>query len=370
MRYTPVLLNKKRICEGSYACTDTVSKDGKIYLAPNGNPHNIALYSENRGADFQVLRPTENAFRERFIELDDGSFLALGFNNVAFDAVFDKEQENIPFVMSVYTADSVEAVRDGKIKTRFVNVDIPGLSSGYGDSANRSAGSVSGGLIQLSNGDIFATMYGQFAEDKTLCPYFEENGNYKFYLYRTWCIISHDRGRTFEYVSTVADVQTYPIADINAEGYCEADVIEIEPGHIVSVLRTGGHEVYSPLYCSHSYDFGRTWEKPYEICDWGVLPRLITMHDGTLVCCSGHIHTMLLFSDDKGKTWSEPFIVEECDGKWDKSPSGYNSVFESRPGELTIVYDDPKEGISEGAEPGMLRNIYIARYRINKENEA
>ena len=367
MKITPRLINKERICEGSYACRNTVSKDGKVYLAPGGNPHNIAFYSENNGADFEILRPEKNAARNRFIELSDGTFLALYEGNCVCDQIADKEQDNLPFVLGVYTADSVLDIRDGKIKSSFVNLEIPDLSFGFGDSGNSFAGCTDGGLIEMSNGDILAAMYGQFKSDTTLCPYFREYGNYDFYLYRTWCIVSHDKGKSWEYVTTVADVQTYPIADINAEGYCETELIEAEKGHIVAILRTGGHEIHSPLYVSHSHDYGKSWSAPSKICDWGVFPRMIKMSDGTLVLCSGHIHTMLLFSEDNGETWSEPFIIEPCDGKWDKSPSGYNSVFESRPGELTVIYDDPKEGISEGAGEGMLRNLYIARYKIDRE---
>ena len=90
------------------------------------------------------------------------------------------------------------------------------------------------------------------------------------------------------------------------------------------------------------------------------------MSDGTLVCASGHIHTMLLFSDDRGKTWSEPHIIEECDGKWDKSTSGYSSIFEPEPGILSLVYDDPKEGIAEGREAGKVRQVYQVLMKIKK----
>ena len=86
--------------------------------------------------------------------------------------------------------------------------------------------------------------------------------------------------------------------------------------------------------------------------------------DGTLVCATGHIHTMLLISGDGGKTWSEPLIVDPCDGKWDRSPSGYTSVFECEPGVLSLVWDDPKEGIAEGREPGKVRQVYQAKIKI------
>ena len=74
---------------------------------------------------------------------------------------------------------------------------------------------------------------------------------------------------------------------------------------------------------------------------------------------------MFLLSRDGGKTWSEPCIVEYCDGKWGQSCSGYHYVMESAPGEITIVFDDPKEGIAEGDE--FPRRVYVRRYSFEIE---
>lgn len=368
MKYALKQLSHQVFGCGSYAYKDTQSQDGQIYL-PIDDAH-FALYSNDSGKSWKTLPLAQGRKTDRFIQLQDGSFYALSFDNVVHDAIRSFDQENIPFVAGIYRAKSMEDVCAGNVSSSFTQIQIPRLSVGFGDSNNSHTSCISNGLIQLSNGDILATMYGQTKDDTTLCPYFRENGGYDFYLYRSWCILSKDGGNTFSFLSTIADVQTYPIPDVNAEGYCEPDIIEIEPGHIVCVIRTGGHEVYSPLYCTHSYDSGRTWEAPYPICSWGVLPKLFTMTDGTLVCVSGHIHTMLLFSSDKGRTWSEPQIIEPCDGKWGNSPSGYNTAFESSPGEITIVYDDPKEGIQEGASEGQLRRIYVRTYSVERENEA
>lgn len=366
MKYSIEVTEKHRLFTGSYAFCDTVSKKGEVLIIPGGSYENEVLLTRSPASPLQVIKREDRPLPLRFTELDDGTFLALGSGNAAFHSLADKNQDPMPFILAIYRAASFDDVAEGRIETSFCFVDIPGLCTGYGDSGDRFAGFVATGLIQMSNGDIYADMYGHFSDDDVLCPYFREYGKYDFYLYRTWGLVSHDNGKTFEFVSTVADVGTYPIADINAEGYCETDTFEVEPGHLVSVIRTGGHEVYSPLYCTHSYDFGVTWEAPFEICSWGVLPKLLRMSDGTLVCLSGHIHTMLLFSHDMGRTWSEPCIIEECDGKWDKSPSGYNSAYESAPGELTVIYDDPKEGIAENAEPGRLRNVYLAKCKVIK----
>ncbi len=365
MKYSIEILEKQCFGLGHYPCNNTVSKDGEIFIPVWGFGEKYLLESKDFGKTFEKTELPEKMRGVSFRELSDGTFLGIGENNAVHRSIYDLDGD-IPFVLAVYRADSMEDIKNGKVKTDFCVVDIPQLAAGYGDSSNRHTGDAIS-WTELSNGDIHVMMYGQFKDDTTVCPYFLEYGKYTFYLYRTWTLVSHDKGKTFEYVTTVADCQTYPIKDVNAEGYCEAETVEIEKGHLVSIIRTGGHEVYSPLYCCHSYDYGKTWGAPYEICDWGVLPRLLKMKDGTLVCASGHIHTMLLFSGDNGKTWDGPHIVDPCDGKWDKSPSGYTSVFECEPGMLTLIYDDPKEGIAEGREPGKVRKVYAAKIKVVKE---
>lgn len=365
MKYSIEILSKECFGLGHYPCGSIASPEGRVLIPVWAFGEKYLLDSKDAGASFEKKPLPEKMRGTSFRRLSDGTYMGIGESNSVHRAIYDYDGK-IPFVLAVYRADTVEDILEGRVETSFCAVDIPRLSAGYGDSGNRHTGDAISWL-QLSNGDIYVMMYGQFKDDNIVCPYFLENGGYTFYLYRTWTLVSHDLGKTFEFVTTVADCSTYPIKDVNAEGYCEAEAIEAEDGHLVSVIRTGGHEVYSPLYCSHSHDYGKSWEKPYEICDWGVLPRLLKMKDGTLVCASGHVHTMLLFSEDNGKSWEGPFIVEYCDGKWDKSPSGYTSVFECEPGVLSLVYDDPKEGIAEGREAGKVRKIYAAKIKVNKK---
>ena len=363
MEHKVTLISKECFGAGHYPCNFSSSRGGRVIVPVYCWDGNYMLYSENNGADFERRDMTEKLRGTAFRELSDGTFLGIGESNAVHRAIYDLDGK-IPFALAVYRAESFDDIAAGNVTTSICLVDIPHLAAGYGDSGNRHTGDAIS-WRELSNGDIYVMMYGQFKDDTTLCPYFREYGKYDFYLYRTWAIVSHDRGKTFEYVTTVADCQTYPIPDVNAEGYCEAEAIEVEPGHLVAVIRTGGHEVYSPLYCVHSYDYGAAWGTPYEINPWGVLPRLIKMKSGTLVCASGHIHTMLFFSDDDGATWSKPYIVDECDGKWDKSSSGYTSIFECEPGVISLVYDDPKEGIAEGRESGKVRQVYHVKLKID-----
>ncbi len=365
MKYSLELLSETCVGLGHYPCNDTRSRDGRVFVPVAAADGGYALYSADNGVSWERRSLVPDQKTAPFIQLQDGSFLAAGFGNAAHDAIWDRSQKKVPFCLALYRANSMDDVVSGRVETSLALVDIPGLACGFGDSGNSHSGAIDY-LYQLSNGDIVAMMYGQFHEDTTLCPYFDKNCHYKFYLYRVWIIVSHDLGKTWEFLCTVADCQTYPIRDINAEGYCEPYCLEVEPGHLCAILRTGGHEVVSPLYCTHSFDWGKTWEAPYEICSWGVLPKLIRMQDGTLVMTSGHEHNFLMFSEDLGRTWSEPVMVEECFGQWGNSPSGYNTIIESRPGELTVIFDDPKAKIAENAPDGYKRQVYIRRYRLHK----
>lgn len=359
---TPILISSECLGVGHYPCADTLSRDGKFRVTVGG-PEPFTIYSGDYLSTYEISREKQPRLTYGFTQLADGSFISLSESNQVHNRYIKREGKP-QFVLGIHRAKTFEDIKNGNISTEFCFVDIPDLTFGFGDCGNSHSGTVAQGLIQLENGDIIATMYGQKTTDTTLCPYFDTERGYKFYLYSTWCIISHDGGHTFEYLSSVADVQTYPIADVNAEGYCEADIIYEGNGHIVSVIRTGGHEVYSPLYCSHSYDSGKTWEAPYEINSWGVYPRLFKLRDGTIAMLSGHIHTFLMFSEDGGVTWSEPAILEECDGMWDKSTSGYGCAFEDPDGNICVIFDDPKEGIEENAPPYYLRKVYLRKYAI------
>lgn len=365
--FKPELIFSECIGDGDYPCEDTYSpRAGRILLPINIPDTHYTLISDDNGVTFKRTDYEKHVRYEKFIELSDGTFMAFAYGSAFSGKFYDfTTKEDVPFCITIYRAKSFDDILANKVSVQFYPMTIPGLTFGFGDSGNRHTGCFSG-WRELSNGDIYCTMYGQFRDDTTLCPYFRKWSNYDFYLYRTWAIVSHDKGATWEFAGTIADCQTYPIEDVNAEGYCEADIEEVSPGHLVCVLRTQGHEVFSPMYVCHSYDYGKTWSAPKLFCDWGVLPKLKKMSDGTLVCASGHWHTMFIFSDDDGETWSEPFIIEPCDGLWDKSATGYVSYWESRPGELTIIYADPKEGIAEDAPEYHKRRLYRRTYKINK----
>lgn len=352
-------IDTKRWGIGNYPCS-RAQKDEKEMLVQMGD---YSIYTKDGGDTFEKIGCGKHT--GSWCRLNDGSYIMPGFTSVVNYDFDPKVQEKIPFVLRIVRARNFEQIKNGTAQCEYTVVDIPELAVGFGDSQDPnmySSGATGQGLIQLDNGDIIAALYGQFKSDKSKLPYFEK---YDFYQYRTWLIVSHDNGHTFEFLSTVADCQTYPIAD--AEGYCEPDILDLGGGHILCAIRTQGHEVYTPMMFSHSYDYGRTWTKPEVMNPYGVLPRLLRLQNGAIVCASGKWDVFMLVSGDEGQTWSEPYVVREQDGQWDRGPSGYVSVFETNPNEILMVYDIVEDKLSEDIKPGERRIVYMSRFKVVEE---
>lgn len=363
MAFKAELIDSKRLWKGHYASGNTVSEDGRIAIAGGDQRGSITLITTDKGDTWEYVRDLHLPAMTR---LADGTYFAQAFQNVAKRQFDPDVQEIVPYILKKYRAKSFDDVLAGNIQVEFALVDIPDLSIGFGDDqvkGNWSAGCAGTGAIQDENGAIYLPMYGQFKQDKTKLEYFK---NYDFYQYRSWVIVSYDNGKSFEYLSTVADCQTYPW-NPEAEGFCEPELLYLGEGHILCSLRTQGHEVYTPLYVAHSYDYGKTWETPIEINPFGVLPRLIKMSNGAVICASGKWDNFFIISDDDGRTWGERIVIKENDGQWDRGPSGYNTIVETAPDELLVVYDHTDDKNSDIGPDDIRRVIYADRYRITKE---
>ena len=208
-------------------------------------------------------------------------------------------------------------------------LNIPEGTGGTGDDGKQYEGPpVDHAIVQLRDGSLLMAMYGYFKTDTVLCPAFPPE--WKLYKYRTWVMRSTDRGKTWDYWATVAYDPT-----VGAESFCEADLLTLPNGDILSFMRTGGSppKYVTPLYLNVSQDDGKTWSKPAPIADRGVWPNACRMHDGTLVVTYGRPDNWLAFSRDDGKTW----IGHTC--FYQGGTTSYNSVEEVAPGRLLVVYD-------------------------------
>ncbi|MEO6002035.1 MAG: sialidase family protein [Opitutus sp.] len=194
-------------------------------------------------------------------------------------------------------------------------------------------------VLQLPGGDLLATAYGRFQEDNTPVEYRPEMKQHRSYLIR-----SHDEGRTWAYVSTIA------VPPAGQEGPGEPVLLQLKQGvhagRLICQMRIGREHA---LVQTESDDEGKTWT-PLRTLTWtysrfgrtreliGVDPDLIEMSDGTLVMSYGHkVDAMdngnfLAFSVDQGATWTAETRINVS------VTVAYTGVREVSPGTLFVVY--------------------------------
>ena len=250
-------------------------------------------------------------------QLPDGEIVQLGFHS---------KQTDRPGYFSILLTRSGDNGRTLKAET--ATLHIPDATGGTGDDGKAYEGPVADhAIVGLGDGSLLAAMYGQFQGDRVPVPTMP--AHWKCFKYRTFVVRSTDRGRTWEYLATVA----YDPA-VGQESFCEADLQVLPGGEILCFMRTGGSGTPpTPLYLSRSADDGKTWSQPKPIADRGVWPNACRMRDGLLVCTYGRPGNWLTFSSDEGRAWTGHFCF------YTGPTTSYNSVEEVAPGQLLVVYD-------------------------------
>lgn len=172
-----------------------------------------------------------------------------------------------------------------------------------------------GKMIQLSNGDVLAPMFGRLDGDT----------NSRILISR-----SSDQGRTWHYYATIA----YEPEDSNPElpggymGFAEPSITLLPNGQMLCVARTQGSQLpsqYRPLYACWSDDLGKTWTKPVPTRPalHTIWPTLQVLDNGVLACIYGRPGFHMAFSTDNGHTWKdrvsftdipEPDVTGQVDG--------------------------------------------------------
>jgi hypothetical protein len=229
-------------------------------------------------------------------------------------------------------------------------IDSPLASSTGGDTGEHHDGLlVHHGAVQLKNGDIMISTYGNYKGDTELADGYPEE--FQMLKYRTVVLTSSDKGKTWGNPVTVAyerqigrgtdddsSVQTTTeVPALTQEGFCESDLIFADDGSIVCAMRSGGRigvkrapAFPTPLFISRSFDEGKTWTLPVPVADRGVCPYFEKMDNGVIVCSYARPGDWLIFSDDNGDTWK---------GTFQFGPGGgYNTIFKVGPNKFIIVY--------------------------------
>ena len=205
-------------------------------------------------------------------------------------------------------------------------LDTPNAVSLTGDDGASSPGFLMHhGILELPNGDLIGTIYGNNREDQS-----EDNRSagyppsFGMFKTRVMVVRSSDRGRTWgreRMVATrwmsgrdggesAATSGNMRVPAVTQEGFNEADLVIAPNGDILCLMRSGGRistptaPIYStPLYQSRSTDLGETWSDPVQIAPLGVNPNAIALENGVLVASYSRPGGWIMFSTDNGLTW-------------------------------------------------------------------
>ena len=214
---------------------------------------------------------------------------------------------------------------------------------------------------ELSDGTLLALSYGNFGGDDVPISGFETKLGVAP-MYRTYMLSSNDDGKNWEYLSTIAyDGKT------GQESFCEPAIADFGGSELLVIMRTGR---YAPLFQCRSLDGGQTWSEPVSLETLGLQPKITLLGNGILVCSFGwrpmrYIYwedpnggyypagladyqkryksqvgiedpsaaagDYVMFSPDKGYTWSRPRKIAE------PLTQGYTQIAATGPASCVVL---------------------------------
>jgi len=264
---------------------------------------------------------------------DDGEILSIGATslqmkrNIAGNEAFFRDHPNLVNVRERHYLNQRRST-DGWVTARreAAPVDTPNAKVLTGDDGRGSPGFLMHhGIVELPNGDLLGTMYGNNAEDQA-----DDNRSAgyppSFGMYKTRVVVvrSSDRGRTWGRERVVATCWmsgrdggesaatsgNMRVPAVTQEGFNEADLVVAPNGDLLCLMRSGGRistptaPIYAtPLYQSRSTDGGEIWGDPVQIAPLGVNPNAIALENGVLVASYSRPGGWIMFSTDNGQTW-------------------------------------------------------------------
>ena len=196
-------------------------------------------------------------------------------------------------------------------------------------------------VIRLTSGKLLATAYGNIEGQKKS---------------HAFVIESADDGRTWRYLSTIADDPEGK----TAEGPCEATIFQLKDGRVCAFYRDGD---LGYLHQCFSSDEGRTWTAPEAVTLFTgcASPNGRVLADGTIVVISGRPKVYLLIDlTGTGRHYQKVSLYRG-------SGSSYATVLETAPNEILCIYDESNFGSWRSLTP--FSRIHASRFRVSRREE-
>ena len=306
-------------------------QDGSLVLCGTANK---ILRSADGGRTWQKLEIPTSGFRA--FQRRDRSFYLLR------RGVKASERQGI-FLTGYTTLNSLDEMVDQNDHAwNGTTIRLPQFKAAVGDdykTVNQGPGIEV--ATELADGTLLALAYGNFiGDDMPINGFVPTQGEAP--MYRSYVMSSTDDGVSWEYLSTIAyDGKT------GQESFCEPCITNFGNGELLVIMRTGR---YAPLFQARSLDGGKTWSKPASLETLGLQPKMTLLDNGILVCSFGwrpmrYIYwedpsggyypaglvdyhkrykgevgiedpsaaagDYVIFSPDKGHTWSQPHKIAE-----------------------------------------------------------
>jgi hypothetical protein len=173
------------------------------------------------------------------------------------------------------------------------------------------------GLVELEDGRLLLTVFGKMDGDQVreTCIFAIED---QYYKVRLALAVSKDRGRSWEYFSTICN---HP--EMTREGSDEADLIRLPTGDLFAVMRTGMHGYWDPFGREHfdepllaawSREDGKHWSEPARIyikdkLITGIFPRAVLTEEGVLAVLRCRPDGSVIFCPDgSGTIWTDEVV--------------------------------------------------------------
>ncbi len=197
-------------------------------------------------------------------------------------------------------------------------------------------------IIRLKSNKLLATAYGSI------------EGHKKSHVF---VIESDDDGRTWKYLSTIAD----DLEGKTAEGPDEATIFQLKDGRVCCFYRDGGMDY---LHQCFSADEGKTWSAPEKIdlFKGAASPNGRVLADGTIVVISGRPNVYLLIDlSGTGRNYQKINLYRG-------SGSSYATVLETGPDEILCIYDESNFGSWTSATP--FSRLHASRFKLTRLDKA